>query len=130
MIPEFKALVFTEAHGGFSISDQRIHTQNAQLISKTATLDGKGWIDFNKNLNFDITPTFSEIAILQSDSIKKKATSIITQTKGYINIQLTGTLDDPHFSVKKFPIKLIEETIGGTAGTLKEVIGSIVDEIF
>jgi len=130
MIPEFKTMAFTEAFGNFSIQDQKIATENTKVTGNTATLTGKGWIDFNKNLNFDIKPTFSEIAILQSDSIKKKATSIFTLTEGYINIKLTGTVDNPHFSVKKFPLKIIEETIGGTTGTLKEVIGSIVDEIF
>jgi len=130
LIPEFKSLVFTEAHGDFSIYDRKIHTENAQMSSKTAVLKGKGWIDFEKNLNFNITPTFSEIALLQSDSRKKGLTSILTQTDGYINIKLTGTLDNPHHSIEKFPIKIIEETIGGTTDTLKEVIGSIVEEIF
>jgi len=81
------------------------------MIGNKATLDGKGWIDFDKNLNFDIKPKFSELAILQSDSIKKKPTSILTQTDGYINIKLTGTLDNPHFSIEKFPLKIIEETM-------------------
>jgi len=130
LIPEFKNMAFTEALGNFSIQNQKITTENIKLIGNVATLNGKGWIDFDKNINFDITPTFSEIAILRSDSIKKKATSIITQTKGYINIKLTGTLNNPQFSVKKFPIKILEETIGGTTGVLKEVIESIVDEIF
>ena len=130
LIPEFKSLAFTEARGNFLIGDQKITTNNTQMIGNMATLTGKGWIDFNKNLNFDIKPNFSELAILQSNSIKKRPTSIFTQTDGYINIKLTGTLDNPHFSVKKFPLKIIEETIGGTAGTIKEIIGSIVDEIF
>jgi len=130
LIPEFKSLAFTEANGDFLIGNQKITTNNTKMIGTMATLTGKGWVDFNKNLNFNIKPDFSELAIIQSDSIKKKATSILTQTDGYINIKLTGTLDDPHFSVEKFPLKIIEETIGGTTDMLKEVIGSIVDEIF
>lgn len=130
LIPEFKILAFTEASGNFTIHDQKIHTENTRMIGNKATLDGKGWIDFDKNLNFDIKPTFSKLAILQSNSIRKKPTSIFTQTDGYINIKLTGTLDNPHFSVKKFPLKIIEETIGGTTDTLKEVIGSIIEEVF
>ena len=130
LIPEFKSMAFTTARADFSIYDERIHTSNAHMESTTASLDGKGWIDFNQNLNFNIVPTFSEIAILKSKSAKKKSTSILTQTDGYINIKLTGTLSNPKHSVEKFPMKIIEETIGGTTGTLKEVIGGIVDEIF
>lgn len=130
LIPEFKSLAFTEANGSFFIGDQKFTTSNTRIFSTSATLTGKGWIDFNKNINFDISPNFSELAIHQSNSIKKKPTSILTQTDGYINIKLTGTLDNPRFSVKKFPMKIIEETIGGTTGVLKEVIGSIIDEIF
>jgi len=130
LIPEFKNMVFTEAEGNFKIHDQKFHTDNARMTSKTTTLNGKGWIDFNQNLNFNITPNFSKISIFQSDSLKKGPTSILTQTNGYLNIKLTGTLGNPKINVEKFPIKIIEETIGGTAGTLKEVIGNIIDEIF
>ena len=130
LIPEFKNFVFTEAYGDFIIQNRKIYTNNARMISTSATLDGKGWIDFNKNIDFDISPKFSELAILKSGSPKKRATSILTQTKGYLNIRLTGTLDDPRQHVEKFPLRIIEETIGGTADTLKEVIGGILDGIF
>jgi len=130
LIPEFKNFVFTEAYGDFVIQDQRISTNNAQMKSKSVGLDGEGWIDFHQNLNFDITPTFSEIAILRSGSLKKGPTSILTQTKGYLNIRLTGTLDNPQHHIEKFPLRILEETIGETTNTLKEVIGGIVDEIF
>ena len=130
LIPEFKTLVFTDAHGDFKIADKHIITENTKLIGNAAALSAKGWIDFEKNLNFDITPTFSELAILQSESLKKRATSILTQTEGYLNIKLTGTLDNPQHRVEKFPIKIIEETLGTTTKTLKEVIGSVIGEIF
>lgn len=129
-IPEFKNFVFTEAHSDFSIEDQRILTNNARITGKSVTLDAKGWVNFQEELNFDITPTFSELAILRSESLKKGITSILTQTDGYLNIKLTGTLDKPHFRVDKNPLKIIEGTIGDTTDTLKEVISGIVGEIF
>ncbi|MBN1870377.1 MAG: AsmA family protein [Candidatus Omnitrophica bacterium] len=130
LIPEFKNFVFTEARGNFTIGDQKISTSNARMTGKSVTLDGKGWMDFSQNLHFDIKPTFSELAILQSDSLKKGPTAIVTQTEGYLNIKLTGTLKKPKFKVEKSPMKILEGAIGDTTDTLKEVIGGIVDEVF
>jgi len=130
LIPEFKAMTFTEGRGNFIIKNEKLQTKNTRLTGEVAVLDATGWMDFDQNLNFNIKPTFSELAILQSKSGKKGPTSIITQTKDYLNIKLTGTLRNPNYSVEKFPMKILEETIGGTTGTLKEVIGSIVEEIF
>ncbi|MCK5083390.1 MAG: hypothetical protein KAR31_10825, partial [Candidatus Omnitrophica bacterium] len=128
-IPEFKNFVFTEARSDFTIGGRRILTKNAQMTSKSATLDGKGWIDFGQNLNFNIKPTFSRLAILQSESLKKGITSILTQTDGYLNISLTGTLEKPKFRVEKNPIKIIEGAIGDTTSTLKGVLEGIIEKI-
>jgi hypothetical protein len=130
LIPEFKNLVFTQAYGDFFVRDQKILTNNTRMTSKSATLDAKGWIDFGAHLNFDITPKFSQLDILKSGSLKKGPTSIITQTDGYLNIKLTGTLGRPNIYVEKSPMKIIGGTIGNTTGTIKEVIGGIVEEIF
>ena len=130
LIPEFKNFVFTEASGHFFVRDRKILTNDARMTGKSVTLDGKGWIDFDRNIDFDIKPTFSKLAILQSDSMKKGTTSIVTQTDGYLNIKLTGTLDKPRHHVEKFPMKIIGGTISNTTGTIKEVIGGIVEEIF
>lgn len=126
LIPEFKNIVFTEGRGDFIIRDQKIFTNNARMSSKTVTLDGEGWIAFDKSLNFNIIPTFSELAILRSGSMKKGLTSFLTQTEGYLNIRLRGTLDDPQYKVETFPIKILK----GTTDILKEGVQTIFEEIF
>ncbi|HQP10331.1 MAG TPA: AsmA-like C-terminal region-containing protein, partial [Candidatus Omnitrophota bacterium] len=130
LIPEFEHSVFTEARGDFTVGDGKISSNNLRMASQYVTLNGKGWIDFDTNLNFDIKPEFSELAILQSDSLKKGPTSIITQTDNYLNIKISGTLAHPHHWVEKSPMKIIEGTIKDTTGTIKEVIGGVVGEIF
>ena len=127
-IPEFKNFVFTEAHSHFTVGKQQISTNNTQMTSKSATLDATGSIDFDQNLNFNIKPTFSQLAILQSASLKKGITSLLTQTKGYLNIKLTGTPDKPRFKIEKNPLKILEGTIRDTTETLKEFIGGIVEK--
>jgi uncharacterized protein involved in outer membrane biogenesis len=126
LIPEFKDVVFTEARGGFTIRKQKLYSNNARLNSDTVTLDGKGWIDADKNIDFNIVPTFSELAILQSRSIKKGPTAFVTQTDGYVNIKLTGTLDFPRYKVSTSPLKVI----GKTTDVLKEGVRTILKEIF
>lgn len=126
LIPEFKNVVFTEARGGFTIRGRRLYSTNAQLRSDTVTLDGKGWIDANKNLDFNIIPSFSELAILKSGSFKKGPTAFLTQTDGYLSIRLTGTLDFPRYKVDTFPLKVI----GETTNILKEGVRTILKEIF
>ena len=130
LIPEFKNFVFTEAGSDFYIKGQKAFTNNARMTSTSVSLAAKGWIDFHKNLNFDINPTFSKLAILQSESLKKGITSILTQTDGYLNIKLTGTLDEPRYHVEKSPLKILGGTIRDTTDTLKEVLGGILEEIF
>jgi uncharacterized protein involved in outer membrane biogenesis len=130
LIPEFEHSVFTEGRGDFTVENGKFNTENARMTSQYVTLNGKGWIDFDTNISFDIQPEFSELAILQSGSLKKGPTSIITQTDDYLHIKLTGTLKHPRHEVIKSPMKILEGTIKDTTGTIKEVIGGVVDEIF
>ena len=130
LIPEFQSLVFTQGRADFSIRDGRLQSTNAQISGKRATFKGKGWVDFDGNINFDIKPIFSKAAIASSESARKGPTSILTQTEGYLNIKLTGTLQHPVHKVDQHPGKLLKETIGGTTNTIKEVIGGIVEGIF
>lgn len=125
-IPEFKDVVFTEAQADFLVQNRKILSENIHLEGNTVDLKGKGWIDFSRNIHFDIVPVFSNLTLLQSNSLKKGPTSILAKAEGYLNIKLTGTLNNPKYHVETFPIKVIEKT----KDILKEGIKDILEEIF
>ncbi len=123
LIPEFKNVVFTTATSGFSIRERKILTENTELVSNSVKLSAKGWVDFDKNINFLISPTFSEIARLQSDSpLQKLPSGLLTQI---IHIKLTGTLDNPQYKVESSALKVLEKT----SDVLKEGFKGILEEI-
>jgi len=123
LIPEFKSSVFTNGKASFRIEDQRVLTEDAFLASQSIELRAKGWIDFNKNINMNVTPHFSEITIAQSESLKKGTTALLAQI---IEIKLTGTLDKPSYQVESSPIKILDNT----KDILIESVGTILEEIF
>lgn len=126
LIPEFKDVVFTEAQADFLIQNRKILSENIHLEGNTMDLKGRGWIDLSQNIHFNIVPVFSNLTLLQSKSLKKGPTSILAKAEGYINIKLTGTLDNPQYQVETFPIKVIEKT----KDILKKGVKDILDEIF
>ena len=123
LIPEFKNIVFTDAQADFLIDNKKFYTENAQLMSQTVSLRAKGSIDFDMNLDLNVNPQFSEIAILKSDSLKKGPTNLITQA---FDIRITGTLDKPKYKVSTSPFKVI----GNTTDLLKDGVKGILQEIF
>ena len=124
-IPEMENVVFTQGKADFTIKDNRLSTENLLLKSKQMELRGKGWIDTDKNISWDIVPKLYETEILQSDSLKKIPTALISQTDGYINIKIRGTVDNPVRTVENFPSKLLKKTAEG----LLEGVQGIFEEI-
>lgn len=123
LIPEFQKVYFTDASADFIIENEKIMTDNALLVGNTVDLTGKGWVDFSKNLNFYITPNFSQAVITQSSSLRKAPTALLTNA---VTINLTGTLNKPAYKVETSPFKIIEST----TEILKEGIGGILGEFF
>lgn len=137
LIPEFRDVVFTDGQANFTIQDGKVSTNDAWLKGSAVELKGSGWIDFSQNINFDILPVFDETSLLESKSLKKGATVLLTQTGDYFNIKLTGTLKNPKYKVMTSPSKILETTTdilkGGLqegGGILKEGIETIFKEIF
>ena len=124
-IPELENVVFTQGNADFAIKDNRMSTENLLLKSRQMELRGKGWIDKDKNMSWDIVPKLYETEILQSDSLKKIPTALISQTDGYINIKIRGTTDNPVRTVENFPAKLLKKTAEG----LLEGVQGIFEEI-
>lgn len=123
IIDEFKTVYVTDASVNFLIRDRKISTENLLLNSKIATLTGRGWVDFDQNLHFDISPTLSEIVLAQSESLKKNATAFLSQAA---NVQCSGTLTQPDCKLENTPFKILETT----TDILKEGVQGILQEIF
>lgn len=123
LIPEFKNVAFTDAAANFYIQDKKIHSDNVELYSEPVQLKAHGWIDFNKNIKFNVIPYFSEITLFQSESMKKAPTQFLTQV---INIEVTGTVDQPKFVVDSSPGKILERS----TDIIKEGLEGIFGEIF
>lgn len=104
---EIKDVVFTDAGASFIIKNKKIITADARMISQPLTLNGKGWIDFDKNLHFNVIPHLSEIALLKSKSNNKWITALIA---GVISIEITGTIDTPSCAASTSPMRAIKNT--------------------
>lgn len=126
LIPEFENFVFSDAFTEFSIHDKKVWTNSLVLTGNKADLVGKGWIGFNKEIKLAISPKFKEIEILKSDSKKKDLTAFLTQTHGYITINVTGTLDSPKYAVEKSPVKVLERTTGTIIEGVQDIFEGIL----
>jgi len=70
----------------------------------------KGEMDFSGNLLFDIVTQFSPEFIKRYEAIRKLIASIISTATNQITIKLTGTLEDPKYSLVPTSIDLIQKT--------------------
>ncbi|MGE0267865.1 MAG: AsmA-like C-terminal region-containing protein [Candidatus Omnitrophota bacterium] len=123
LIKEFTHTVYTTSRADFKIKDRKIYSENLYLESSTMKLNSKGWVDFDQKLDIEVYPTLSEIAMIQSESIKKITSALLAQNISYIKV--TGTIKDPKIDAKTSPIDILKNT----TGVIKEGIGGIVDGI-
>ncbi len=129
LIPEFENIIFTEASANFVIEDRRATTHNISLKSRPIDVLGEGWIDFDKNIAFTVTPDIKMSEITKSDSAKKAPTAILAQVIGGTVIKVSGTLSDPKFEKIIHPGKVIER-ITDSIGTATDTIIDEIPEIF
>lgn len=137
IVPKFRNIVFTDAQANFTVADGKIWAQEAWLDSNTFSLKGQGWIDFDQNIQFNISPVFGGLDISGSDILPQGPASILSEAEHYVSLQLTGTLTRPKYKVEAFPLKILEKTadvvtegLKGGAEVIKEGLESILDEIF
>ncbi|MBP9853411.1 MAG: hypothetical protein KBD53_00930 [Candidatus Omnitrophica bacterium] len=123
LIKEFTHTVYTGNHADFTVHDGKIFSDNLYLESQTMKLNVKGWMDFSQNINFDVYPTLSEIAMIKSDSIKKITSSILA--RNITSLKVTGTLQKPAIEPKTSPLRILKNT----GGAIKEGVGGIVEGI-
>lgn len=124
LIKEFTHTVYTTSRADFKIEDKKFLTENLYLESQTMKLNAKGWVGFDQQVDFEVYPTLSEIAMIQSESIKKVTSALLAQNISYIKV--TGTLKKPVIDPKTSPLDILKNT----TGIITEGIGGIVDGIF
>ena len=111
-IPEYKNIVFTEASGDFILRDKRISSEYFELKSEPITFLCTGWLDLDGRLNLDIASQFNDAAIAQSESFKKVTTQFLAKTGDLLNIQVTGTVKEPQYTIRSSPINIIKKATG------------------
>ena len=137
IVPKFRNIVFTDAQANFTVGDGKVWAQEAWLDSSTFSLKGQGWIDFDQNIQFDISPVFGGLDISGSDILPQWPASILSEAEHYVSLELTGTLTRPKYKIETFPLKILEKTadvvtegLKGGAEVIREGLESILDEIF
>jgi hypothetical protein len=133
LIPEFTNIVFTDAQGTFTVKDGKVWTGDARVDSNTLGLKANGWVDFNQNMDVEITPVFGAVDEAQPKGPLQDAVDVLTPTDSYVSVQLTGPLSNPKRRIKTFPGKILEKTtdvLKGGADVIKEGVGAVLKEIF
>ena len=100
-------VIFKEAYGTFTIADKQISTKDLSLYSDVLKLVGVGYLDFDDNLNFDVNVNFAE-GLAQKSPLTKLGSILVTTAGEFIGeIKITGTLKEPKYKLKMFPIDKI-----------------------
>jgi hypothetical protein len=125
IIPEFRNTIFNAASADFMIQDGKFTTENATIKSNIVDLKAKGWIDFAKNVNFDISPSSNQNAN-DAGKINLSLPSLIE--KGFV-IKITGSIDKIKYKLEPIPMKILENTTGAVTDVIKSGI-NILEGLF
>ena len=117
-IPGVNTIVFGEARGTFSIANKKVYTEDVQMNSKQMTLAGNGTMDFDGNLNFQVTAAFDK-GLLDVASPIGPLRNIFVDKEGRYSgaINLGGTIKEPKTEIKlPNPIKMLNNIKDGIFG--------------
>jgi hypothetical protein len=120
--PEY--VVLTDAFGNFTVSKNRVYTEDFKMLSKSASLLWAGSLGFDSTLDFNITGRFAESIIKQISEPGKIKSAILREAGRLImEVRLTGTLAKPNYQIVPFPLKKIfqEKVID----TIRDIFGNI-----
>ena len=117
-----KKINITNGSCDFVIANRRVSTNNLVLWGEIVSVRARGYIDFDKNLNFEIENRFLEPEESGLSDWEETLQEMISKFgKLMSNARLTGTLDKPKW---KF------EYLGGVENILKGQLGNILKDIF
>lgn len=129
LIPEMRAIPFTDASANFEIADKKVRTRDLTLQSQPMDVVFDGWVDFDQNVNFDVQAKVKETEILRSNAldIQKGATAILAGASDLFLIKVTGPLSKPNFSgLKPAAGKILERATGAVLDNVKSIFEEIM----
>jgi hypothetical protein len=105
-IPGVSKIVFGEAKGTFTIGNRVIVTGNTELYSPQISLIGEGSVDFDGNLDFDITAAFAKEFLQGPTPIGPLRDFFVDEMGNFVGkIKLTGTTKDPKYQITTFSLE-------------------------
>jgi hypothetical protein len=108
-------IVITDASASLDLSKGYIKTQDLVLKSKGISLLGDGWLDWDQNMDFNITPRLDTVAGAVPET---GILGEVNPTAGLLNIRVYGTLSKPKFEHNLSAPQVIKKTLENTVGGL------------
>jgi hypothetical protein len=107
-IPGVSKIVFGQAQGSFTIANKKIYTDDTQLSSEQMNLTGNGEVDFDGNLNFQVTAAFDKGLLQVPTSLGPLRDLFIDKEGNYLgDIKVDGTTKEPKFKISAMPLNKI-----------------------
>ncbi|MFA5094071.1 MAG: AsmA-like C-terminal region-containing protein [Candidatus Omnitrophota bacterium] len=100
-IPKVSKIIFGQAQGTFTVADKKVRTEDTKMSSPQMDLIGNGTVDFDGNLDFQITAVFDKALIQIPSSLGPLRDLLIDKDGRYLgDIKLNGTTKEPKFDPK------------------------------
>ena len=107
-IPGVSKIIFGEARGTFTISNKKAYTEDTEMSSQEMSLVGNGTVDFDGNLDFQITAAFDKGLLEVASPLGPFRDFLIDKEGRYLgDINLSGTTKEPKFKINPIPINKI-----------------------
>ncbi len=110
-------IIITDADAIFKIRDQKVMTDNLTLKSAAVTLAGEGWVDFDQNIDLNISPRLTPGVPGAANS----TLTLVNPTAGVVNIRVYNTLTAPKFEHNITAPQLIKKTLQNTVGSFLKI---------
>ncbi len=108
-------MTLKEADATLIFNNRKIQTDDLVLKSDAMTIKGKGWIDWDQNIEMSVAP---ELTTAPSADGTTSLTNLINPTAGLINIRVSGKLSAPKIEHNISAPTMIKKTLQNTVGGL------------
>ncbi|MCQ9207516.1 MAG: AsmA family protein [Omnitrophica bacterium] len=120
VFPELRKVNITGGSADFYVANRRVMTDNLVLTGEAISISARGYIDFDKNLDFEVENKISQ-NLTGGGGLQGSLQDIVVQFGKFISkARLTGTLDKPKW---KF------EYLGGIENILKGGLQKLLKDI-